>query len=303
MGRIEVVETAPRDGLQNEAVVLTVEQRLELITRLVDAGATRVEAVSFANPARVPAMAGAEELMERVPRRPGVSYAGLVMNERGLRRALDSGVDEVDLVVVATDTFCRRNQNTGTAEAASSAVELAARARAAGLTTTITIGASFGCPFEGEVPTDRLAQVLRTVAEAEPTEIALADTIGVAVPRDVRARVALARELVPGSRLRLHLHDTRNTATANALAGVEEGVEVLDTSVGGAGGCPFAPAATGNLATEDLVYALRRSGIETGHDLEKLRATAEWLGGLLGHRLPSALLAAGDFPAGVGADH
>ncbi|OLL76310.1 Hydroxymethylglutaryl-CoA lyase [Pseudonocardia sp. Ae168_Ps1] len=293
---ITLVEVAPRDGLQNEAVHLTVPQKLELVARCVDAGARRIEAVSFANPARVPAMAGAEELMAQVPRRPGVRYAGLVMNDRGLDRALACGVDEIDVVAVVTDTFSRRNQNTDTAGALALVARLLPRARAAGVPVTVPLGASFGCPFEGEVPPDRLGACLAAVADAGPAEIALADTIGVAVPRDVHERVALAREASPGTPLRIHLHDTRNTAVANALAAVEAGVTVLDSSIGGAGGCPFAPAATGNVATEDLVYALRCSGIDVGHDLERLRDCARWLETVLERPLPSALLAAGDFP-------
>ncbi|ANY08087.1 hydroxymethylglutaryl-CoA lyase [Pseudonocardia sp. HH130630-07] len=293
---ITLVEVAPRDGLQNEAVHLDVGQKLELVRRPVAAGARRIEAVSFANPARVLAMAGAEELMALVPREPGVRYAGLVMNERGLDRALACGVDEIDVVAVVTDTFSRRNQNTDTAGALDLVARLVPRARAAGVTVTVTLGASFGCPFEGEVPVQRLRDCLDTVAAAGPDEIALADTIGVAVPRDVHERFALAGAAAPGTPLRVHLHDTRNTAVANALAAVEAGVTALDSSIGVAGGCPFAPAATGNVATEDLVYALRRSGVAVPHDLRRLCDGARWLGSVLGRTLPSALLAAGDFP-------
>ena len=235
--------------------------------------------------------------MAALPRHEGVKYAGLVMNRRGLDRALAWNVDEIDVVVVATDTFCQRNQGMGTAQACETAAELVAEARAAGIFSTITVGASFGCPFEGEVPTDRLREVVQRVVDAGPDELALADTIGVAVPSDVKARLGLARELAgPDMPLRVHLHDTRHTGVANAVAAVESGVATLDASIGGAGGCPFAPNATGNVATEDLVYLFDRMGIANGLDLASTTATAAWLEERLGKPLPGALLRAGDFP-------
>ena len=294
---VEVVEMAPRDGLQNESTVLSTSDKVELVERAVRAGARRIEVTSFANPTRVPQMADAAELMAVVPRHEGVAYAGLVMNRRGLDRALAAEVDEVDVVVVATDTFCLRNQGVTTAQMADLATELVAEARAAGVVTTITVGASFGCPFEGEVPLARLREVLSRVADAGPDEVALADTIGVAVPTDVTERVAMAREVTGGVPLRLHLHDTRHTGVANAVAGLQAGVTALDASIGGAGGCPFAPHATGNVATEDLVYLFDRMGVPTGLDLGELRAAAEWLEERLGKRLSGALLRAGGFPA------
>jgi len=294
---VDIVEMAPRDGLQNEDTVLSTEDKLELVARAADAGARRIEVTSFVNPARVPQMADADELMAALPRRDGVRYAGLVMNARGLDRALAGGVDEVDVVVVATDTFCRRNQGVDTDAMCDAATGLVAAARAAGAFTTVTIGASFGCPFEGEVSLDRLREVVSRVVDAGPDELALADTIGVAVPADVTARVALVREVAGADLpLRLHLHDTRHTGVANAVAGVEAGVDVLDASIGGAGGCPFAPAATGNVATEDLAYLFDRTGIETGLDLGVLTDAAGWLEERLATRLPSALLRAGGFP-------
>ena len=294
---IEILEVAPRDGLQNEKTILATEDKVELVERAVRAGARRIEVTSFVNPARVPQMADADELMTALPRHEGVRYAGLVMNRRGLDRALARNVDEIDVVVVATDTFCQRNQGMSTAEACETAAELVAEARAAGVSSTITVGASFGCPFEGEVPTDRLREVVQRVVDAGADELALADTIGVAVPSDVKARLGLARELAGSDMpLRVHLHDTRHTGVANAVAAVESGVATLDASIGGAGGCPFAPNATGNVATEDLVYLFDRMGIASGLDLASTTATAAWLEERLGTPLPGALLRAGNFP-------
>ncbi|MGL5928019.1 MAG: hydroxymethylglutaryl-CoA lyase, partial [Dermatophilaceae bacterium] len=290
-------EMAPRDGLQNEDAVLSTDDKLELVARAVAAGARRVEVTSFVNPARVPQLADADALAAALPRPPGVSYAGLVLNDRGLDRALAGGLDEVDVVVVATDTFCRRNQGMTTAEACEVAVRLVGRARDTGVFTTVTVAAAFGCPFEGEVSEDRLGEVLRRAADAGPDELALADTIGVAVPTDVTARVALAREVMGGVPLRLHLHDTRHTGVANAHAGWLAGVAALDASIGGAGGCPFAPNATGNVATEDLVYLFDRMGVATGLDLGEATTAATWLEGRLGRTLPGALARAGGFPA------
>ena len=294
---IEILEVSPRDGLQNEKTILATEDKVELVERAVRAGARRIEVTSFVNPARVPQMADADELMTALPRHEGVRYAGLVMNRRGLDRALARNVDEIDVVVVATDTFCQRNQGMSTAEACETAAELVAEARAAGVSSTITVGASFGCPFEGEVPTDRLREVVQRVVDAGADELALADTIGVAVPSDVKARLGLARELAGSDMpLRVHLHDTRHTGVANAVAAVESGVATLDASIGGAGGCPFAPNATGNVATEDLVYLFDRMGIASGLDLASTTATAAWLEERLGTPLPGALLRAGNFP-------
>jgi hydroxymethylglutaryl-CoA lyase len=294
---LEIIEVSPRDGLQNEDRVLSTEDKVELVERAVRAGARRIEVTSFVNPSRVPQMADADDVMAALSRHEGVSYAGLVMNQRGLDRALAGRVDEIDVVVVATDTFCRRNQAMSTAEACDTAAELVREARAAGVFTTITIGASFGCPFEGEVPVERLREVVRRVVDAGPDELALADTIGVAVPSEVKERVAVTRELAgPELPLRLHLHDTRHTGVANAVAAVESGVRTLDASIGGAGGCPFAPKATGNVATEDLVYLFDRMGIPSGLDLASITATVAWLEQRLSKPLPGALLRAARFP-------
>ena len=293
---VEVVEVGPRDGLQNESVVLDAAARVRYVEALVAAGHRRIEAVSFVNPKRVPQMADAEAVMAGVPRADGVSYSGLVLNRRGLDRALEAGVDEVNVVVVATDTFSQRNQGTTTEEGVAAAVEIVEAAAAAGLRTAITIGAAFGCPFEGEVPVERIVDVARRCAVDGLGELALADTIGVAVPADITRRLTAVGEGTD-VQLRVHLHNTRNTGYANAVAAVAAGVAALDASSGGIGGCPFAPAATGNIATEDLVYLLSRSGIDTGLALEPLIEVAGLVAELLGASTPSLLPKAGGFPA------
>lgn len=294
---MHVVEVGPRDGLQNEQTLLSVDQKVEFIRRSIDAGCRRVEAVSFANPVRVPQMAGAEEVMAQVPRVDGVSYIGLVLNRRGLDRALESRVDEVNVVVVATEDFSRRNQGCGVEDGIAAAVDIVGDARAAGLHTTVTIAASFGCPFSEEVDPGRVGEIVaRVVDGAEPHEIAFADTIGVGVPTQVRALAELGARRAPGIAQRWHFHNTRNTGYANALAALETGAAALDASIGGFGGCPFAPAATGNIATEDLGYLLERSGFASGVDLRQVMETAHWVGDLLGHSAPGQLSRAGLFP-------
>jgi isopropylmalate/homocitrate/citramalate synthase len=297
MSEVTIVEVSPRDGLQNESVVLTTEAKVELVTRLVDAGARRVEAVSFASPKLVPAMADAEAVMERVPRPDGVSYAGLVLNRRGLDRALGTGVHEVNVVVGVTDGFSERNQNVSTDEAMRAAADVIGAARAAGLFTTLTLSVAFGCPFEGEVPAERVVALAREGAAAGVDELCLGDTIGVGVPAQVRGLTARIRDAVGDTPpLRYHFHNTRNTGVANAYAAVLDGVTVLDASAGGIGGCPFAPNATGNVATDDLVYLLHRSGLDTGIDLDRLLPTAAFLTERLGHEVPALLPRAGGFP-------
>ena len=293
---VQIVDVAPRDGLQSEAVVLPTETKIELVDRLVDAGIRRVETVSFARPDRVPQMADAEAVMEALPRDNGVSYAGLVLNERGVDRAVAARVDEINAVVVVTDTFSSRNQNTTTEGALAAWSAVAEKAAAASIPAAVTMAAAFGCPYEGEVPVERLVQVAAAAAEANPTELVLADTIGVAVPSDVRERVAAVQDAIGDVTLRCHFHNTRNTGMANAYAAVEAGIGVLDASLGGIGGCPFAPRAVGNIPTEDLVYMLERAGVETGVSLERLIAAAEWLGEQLGRGVPGLLSRAGPFP-------
>ncbi|MGH9065420.1 MAG: hydroxymethylglutaryl-CoA lyase [Acidimicrobiales bacterium] len=297
---IEVVDVAPRDGLQNEEVLLSTAVKAELVGRLVGAGLRRVEVTSFVSPARVPAMADAEDLMARLRSTggpAGVSFIGLVLNQRGVERAVAAGVDEINAVVVATDTFNRRNQGATTAESIAEMGPLVGAAREAGLRVGITIGAAFGCPFEGEVALARLVEVARALADLGIDELALADSIGVAVPIDVAERVAAVREVVgPSLPLRCHFHNTRNTGIANAAAAVDAGVAALDASLGGIGGCPFAPAATGNIATEDLVYLLDRTGVPTGVSLDRLIEGASWLGEQLGRTVPGMVSRAGRFP-------
>jgi hydroxymethylglutaryl-CoA lyase len=294
---VEIVEVGPRDGLQSEPGVFPTAAKIEFIERLFDAGLRRIEVSSFVNPKKVPQMADAEAVLSGLRRREGVHFIGLVLNRRGYERAAAAGCNEIGMAVVASDTFNRRNQGVSTDESIAAWLEIAREANAARLRPTITIGASFGCPFEGEVPVERVIDIARRVAEAGPYEIAFADTIGVGVPAQVAEVFGRAREALPGIRLRGHFHNTRNTGLANAYAAVEAGAVTLDASAGGIGGCPFAPAATGNIPTEDLVYLLERSGIATGVDLDRLLATGEWLQQTLGRTVPGMLLKAGNFPA------
>jgi len=294
---VEIVEVGPRDGLQSEPGVFPTAAKIEFIERLFDAGLRRVEVTSFVNPKKVPQMADAEAVLAGLRRRDGVRFIGLVLNSRGYERAAAAGCNEIGMAVVASDTFNRRNQGVSTDESIAAWLEIAREANAAGIRPTITIGASFGCPFEGEVPVKRVIEVACRVAEAGPYEIAFADTIGVGVPAQVAEIFGRAREALPGIRLRGHFHNTSNTGLANAYAAVQAGAATLDASAGGIGGCPFAPAATGNIPTEDLVYLLGRSGIATGVDLDRLMATGEWLQQTLGRAVPGMLLKAGNFPA------
>jgi hydroxymethylglutaryl-CoA lyase len=294
---VTVVEVSPRDGLQNEESILSTEDKIELIERCVAAGVRRIEAVSFVHPGRVPQMADAEAVMAGVERRDGVRHAGLILNDRGFERALTAGMDEVNYVVVATDTFGTRNQGTTTDEALGVWEKLAPRAKDAKLFTTVTIGATFGCPFEGEVSVERIAQIVTRLAATGVDEIALADTIGVAAPDDVLRKLETLAELAPEVQRRCHLHNTRNTGLANAYAAVEAGVHALDASLGGIGGCPFAPNATGNIPTEDVAYLLHRMGVATGLDLPALLPSVPWLAERLGKPVPGLLSKAGLFPA------
>jgi hydroxymethylglutaryl-CoA lyase len=292
---VEIVEVGPRDGLQNEAVVVDTASKIAYIEALVAAGLRRIEATSFVHPGKVPQMADAELVMAGVPRDSGVSYIGLVVNQRGLERALTAGVDEVNVVVVATETFCQKNQGMNVDQAIKSFSGIASAARDAGIAVTLTVGAAFGCPFEGEVSMDRVTNIIRRCADAGADEVALADTIGVAVPRQVRALIDLVRDATPLP-LRCHFHNTRNTGYANALAAVELGVAALDASTGGIGGCPFAPSATGNIATEDLTYALIRSNVRTGTEISRLLNASAYIQERLGHDAPALLGRAGMFP-------
>ncbi|MGV8871201.1 MAG: hydroxymethylglutaryl-CoA lyase [Rhodococcus sp. (in: high G+C Gram-positive bacteria)] len=296
MTSVQLVEVGPRDGLQNEETVLSVDQKIDLISRSVEAGVKRIEAVSFVNPKRVPQMAGAEDVMAGLERHEDVSYIGLVLNRRGLERAVAARVDEVNVVVVASEEFSRRNQNCSVAEAVSTARDVIRDAESAGLATTVTIAAAFGCPFSGEVDPRFVGEILAQLADDRPSEIALADTIGVGVPAQVRALATVATDRAPGIPQRWHFHNTRNTGYANALTALDTGAQALDASIGGFGGCPFAPAATGNIASEDLIYALDRSGVDTGVRQQVLIDAASWLGSALHKEVPALLGRAGGFP-------
>ena len=313
MSPITIVDVAPRDGLQSDGAVVSTEAKLELISRIVDSGIRRIETTSFVNPARVPQMAAADELMAELLRRRAASppddplrstsFIGLVLNRRGLDRALAAGCDEVNAVVVVSDTFSSKNQGTDTDGCIAAWEDIARDAAAAGVPASVTLAASFGCPYEGEVPPERLADVVTRCAAAGGVEIALADSIGVAVPTDVRARIDIARAAIAdhgdGQQLRVHFHNTRNTGVANVAAAVEAGVTVVDSSLGGIGGCPFAPNATGNVPTEDVAFMLDRMGYDTGIDLATLIAAVEWMqtDELLGRTTPGLLSRAGLFPA------
>ena len=289
-----VCDVGPRDGLQNEFKTLAPALRAELCDRLASAGLMRVEAASFVNPKLVPQMAGAEDVMAALHRKPGTSYAGLVLNDKGYERAVAAGVDEVHYAFAATDEFGRRNQNATTEEGLKTALALVAKARSDRRPITVTLSVAFGCPFEGPVPPERVLSIVERLMAVPPDEVCLADTIGVGVPTQVKALVGGAIRL--GATVGAHFHNTRNTGYANAVAALDEGAISLDASVGGAGGCPFAPKATGNIATEDLVYLLRGLGVDTGIDLDALIATSQWLSGQLGKELPGMLARAGDFP-------
>lgn len=290
---VEIVDVGPRDGLQNEDKTLSAEVRATLCEKLSAAGVPRVEAASFVNPKRVPQMAGAEDVMASIERAPQTSYAGLVLNEKGYERAVEAGVDEVRYAFPISETFAARNQNTTVEDATRLATRLVERARLDGIRVSVTLAASFGDPFEGRVDPEHVLEIAGQVASSAPDEIVLADTIGVGVPSQVRRLVEGVA--THGITVGCHFHDTRNTGIANAVAAVESGATVLDASVGGTGGCPFAPRATGNIATEDLVYVLHNMGHETGIDLDALIEVAVWLSGQLGKELPGQVHKAGNF--------
>jgi len=300
---VQIVEIGPRDGLQNEAEVVETADKITLVTRLLDSGVSRIEVASFVHPGRVPQMADAEAVIAGLPDRAGVSYIGLCLNKRGVLRAIASregnkrGIDEAGCVVVASDTFGQRNQGQTITEGVRENREMLRLAAQAGLVPQVTISAAFGCPFEGAVDPARVVAIAAEMADAGAVEIALADTIGVAVPSQVSDLVGAVRAAVPSHvRLRAHFHDTRGMGIANAWAAYQAGVEVLDASLGGLGGCPFAPGATGNIASEDLIYLLDHSGVSSGVDLAKLIAANQWFAGVLGRPLVSAVGKTGDFP-------
>jgi hydroxymethylglutaryl-CoA lyase/(R)-citramalyl-CoA lyase len=291
--RVMICDVGPRDGLQNQPVTLAPEVRAELVNLLAAAGVPRIEATSFVSERHVPQMADAEEVVVGIERRTGVTYAGLVLNERGYERLVESGLDEVHVTFAATDEFNRRNAGMSTEDGVRTAERILARAADDGIRAATTIGVSFGCPFSGAVDPGRVEDLARRVVGAGTAEVAIADTIGVGVPAQVRDLVG--RLLPLGAPVGIHLHNTRNTGYANAYAALEAGVTIFDASVGGIGGCPFAPRATGNIATEDLVYLLHGQGVETGIELERLIEASRWLEDRLGRELEGQVYKAGTF--------
>ena len=290
---IEFVEVGPRDGLQNEALLVSTADKVELIRRAIAAGVRRIEVASFVNPSKVPQMADAEAVVAALGKPAGVTRIGLVLNQRGAERALASGVDQLGAVAVASDEFGVRNQGQNSAESVAEAARIIALAKEAGVSAQVTIAAAFGCPFSGAVDPAHVVRMAKALAQAGPAEIALADTIGVAVPAEVTALVTAVRAAIAPLPVRVHFHNTRGTGIANVWAAVEAGARVVDGSIGGLGGCPFAPGAAGNVASEDVAYMLARSGIATGLDLAQLVECARWLGGVMGKDMPSMLSKAG----------
>lgn len=296
MRGIELVEVGPRDGLQNESLIVSTSDKVALVERTLAAGIRRIEVASFVNARRVPQMADAEAVIAALPARADATYIGLVLNLRGAERALVTKVDELGAVCVASDSFALRNQGQTSAQSVQSARDIVMMARQAGRGAQVTIGAAFGCPFEGFVSPDHVVAMAIALAEAAPREIALADTIGMAVPAEVTALVTRVRAAVPGIPIRCHFHDTRNTGIANVWAAVEAGAATIDVSLGGLGGCPFAPGAAGNVSTEDVQYLLQRSGVATGVDLGMLIDASRWFTDIMGKPLPSMVARAGGFP-------
>jgi len=294
---IEIVEVGVRDGLQNEPDIFSTKNKLALIDRLLDAGIRRLEVASFVHPKLVPQMADAEDVVAALPGRDDVTYIGLVLNMRGLERALATdGLQQIGCVAVASDAFGEKNQGQTAAESIAVSREIITAAKAAGLSAQVTLSAAFGCPFEGLTPVAKVIDMVKALADAGADEIALADTIGAAVPNQVTEVFGKALEAAPGVPLRGHFHNTRNTAVANSWAAFEAGASAIDSSIGGLGGCPFAPKATGNVGTEDIAFTFERSGIKSGLDLDKLIAITKWLEQQLKRQLPAMVSRAGPFP-------
>jgi len=293
---VEIVDVTARDGLQNESRLFSTEEKLELINCALEAGSKRLEVASFAHPKYVPQMADAEAVIERLPDRDDVTYIGLAMNERGVDRALRTTIDEIGLVVVATNSFAQKNQGQTRQGSVDMACSMIKKIKAEGRKVNVTIGASFGCPFEGEVASETVVDMAVQLAGEGPRQIAFADTIGVGNPWQVKHLLSKVKDHLPEMSLRGHFHNTRNTGLANVYAAVEAGISSLDVSIGGIGGCPFAPAATGNVPAEDVVYMLERNGIQTGLDLTKLIEATNWLSNTMDKDLPGMVSRAGDFP-------
>ena len=295
--QIEIVEVSPRDGLQNEKIKVSTADKLRLIEFAIAAGARRIEVTSFVNPRAVPQMADAEAVCAGLPERDDVTYIGLVMNQRGADRALATArIDQLGAVAVTTDSFAMANQGQTSAGSVEAARAIIAAARAAGITGQATIAASFGCPFEGEVAEERVIAMAVAIAEAGAVEIGLADTIGVANPAHVARLVARVREAIAPLPVRVHFHNTRGTGLANVWAAIGAGARIVDASIGGLGGCPFAPGAAGNVAIEDVVYMLERAGIGTGLELSKLTLANHWLAGVMDRKLPGMVAHTPPFP-------
>ena len=294
--QISIIEVGPRDGLQSEPEILTTDVKIEFVQRAIDAGLRRIEVTSFVHPKRVPQMADAEDLIRGLPKRDDVIYIGLVLNRRGFDRAQSVQIDEIGMAVVASDTYNQRNQGVPIAESIDAWLKIASRAKANGKIANVMISSAFGCPFEGEVSPDRIIEIAKKVVEAEPAELGIADSIGVAVPNQITDLLGRLQSELGPIPLRCHLHNTRNTGLANAQAAIDAGAISIDASIGGIGGCPFAPAATGNIPTDDLLYMLNRSGIETGVSLEKIIATSKWLEQKIGRSVPAMLPRSGIFP-------
>ncbi len=294
---IEFVEVGPRDGLQNEKALIATADKLALIERAIAAGARRIEVTSFVNPKKVPQMADAEDVCAGLPQREDMTYIGLVMNLRGAERALATGrINQLGAVCVATDRFAMANQGQTSDESVEAAKAIVALAKEYGRTAQVTIGASFGCPFEGEVSEDRVVAMAARLAEAGPVEVAIADTIGVGNPAHVTRLVERVRQAINPLPVRVHFHNTRNTGLANVWAAVAAGATVVDGALGGLGGCPFAPGAAGNVPSEDVVYMLERGGIATGMDLAKMVEASHWLAGVMERKLPGMVAQAPVFP-------
>ena len=293
---IEIVEVGPRDGLQNDPGDMTTDQKLEFIGRLEDAGVKRMESGSFVSPKAVPKMADSTQVFAGLNRATETRHIALALNEKGIRRAIDAAADEINFVLVAGEGFGEKNQRMSPQQSADMLAHCAPLVHEAEIPLSATISVAFGDPYSGEVDPKTVGDLAAQAQRAGATEIGLGDTIGVATPWDVRRVIDEVRAQAPEVALRLHFHDTRGAGLANVAAAVEVGVDIIDASCGGIGGCPFAPAATGNVATEDVVYMLERAGFETGLDLVKLIDTAKWLETALGHPVSSSLRKAGGFP-------
>ena len=299
MDKIEIVDVTARDGLQNEATMFSTEEKLDLIQKAIKSGARRLEVASFAHPKYVPQMADAEAVIAGLPKNTDARFIGLVMNDRGMDRALNTDIEEVGLVCVASDTFAKKNQGQTRDGSVDMACQMIRRAHENGRLANVTIAAAFGCPFEGEIHKAVVVEMAKKLASANPHEISIADTIGVGNPWQVRELVSEIKEVVSGINLRGHFHNTRNTGLANVSAAFDAGVRSIDVSIGGIGGCPFAPAATGNVPSEDVIYMFERASISTGYNLGKVVETAQWLSEKMGKSLPGMVSRAGGFPSPV----